>query len=164
MTAGSVHITYELTSLDPSVLDQAKSNIDARILAGDRWQYSSSDGSHLYKLLTNNVVVSMHLVSELTEESLDILQIVIVISVAVVAIGIVFGVCYAVYLCRKKQPLRPRSVTLEQSQDGVGLHTPITPGDGNADKAMEMMTTIHEAGFPYIAPTNDQEENDPFAD
>jgi len=58
-------------------------------------------------------------------------------------------------------------VSLESSREPAGLKTPITPGDGNAEKAMEMMATIHEVetgGFPYIAPTNEKEENAPFAE
>lgn len=164
-TAGSVKITYELTALDPAVLYQAKDTIDAAVASGIRWQYTS--GSRAYKMLSNDVVVAMHLVSIASWNMWSSWKMVVaIVTVCILIVSAVCGAWYAMRKCRKQKRTRASTVTLEPS-NVMGLHTPITPEDGNARKALEMMATIPEAGrnsMPYSAPISPPPENEQYAD
>lgn len=164
--SGSVKITYELTSLDPSVIQAAKDTIDAKITTATWWQYSASDDSRWYKLLTNEVLQDMHLVVPMAgTDSWNITKILTVTVIAVVSIGILCGVSFAVYLFFKKR--HKHSIVSMEPTPSQDMRTPMTPADNNAQNAMEMMATIHEeedGGFPYTAPMNRKEENGTFVD
>merc|ERR1739842_174181 len=84
------------------------------------------------------------------------------VAVFIVLLLVMTAVCGLVFVIsrrRKQKRTKNSTVTLEPSRDSMGLHTPITPEDGNAHKALEMMTSISEAGrnsIPYAAPRTEQ--------